>query len=185
MNIDEIKEEWKDIKGYEGLYQISNLGRVKSLERIIKYKDGRKYKVKEKIKENNKIKHGYCIVSLYKNCHRKSYRINRLVAEAFIPNPNNYPIVNHKDENPSNNNYKNLEWCTQKYNCNYGTSNERVSKKLSKKVYQYDLNKNYIREFESATYAERNYGIKRTGISDCCNGRTKTYKGFIYSFNRW
>ena len=126
-------EEWKDIvieKGgqvfdYTGLYQVSNLGRVRSLDRI----DGMGRKVEEKILKlgNNK---GYQSVFLHKNGKAKIFQVHRLVATAFIPNPDNLPVVNHKDENPSNNCVDNLEWCTQKYNINYGTSIERMSKTL-------------------------------------------------------
>lgn len=106
-------EIWKDIKGYEGLYQVSNLGRIKSL--------GNLQNRKEKLLKVN-IYNGYCIVYLYKNNKKKSYLCHRLVAEAFIPNPDNLPQVNHKDENKLNNRVDNLEWCTSKYNVNYSSA---------------------------------------------------------------
>ena len=108
------KEIWKDIDGYEGLYQVSNLGRVKSLHHN-----------KEKILKGSYNSKGYYFVKLCKNGISKSIFVHRLVAQEFIPNPDNLPIVNHKDENPRNNNVDNLEWCTQKYNANYGTVRER------------------------------------------------------------
>ena len=114
-------EIWKDIKGYEGLYQISNKGRVKSL--------GNNKTKKEKILSPGKHK-GYFYVSLYKNRKEKKYSIHRLVAQAFLPNPDNLPVVNHKDENKLNNNVENLEWCTQEYNVNYSSSNGRPGKKV-------------------------------------------------------
>ena len=120
-----MKEIWKNIKGYEGLYQVSNLGRVKSLER----KDNLGRKVNEKILKNRNATHGYIAVILSKDSNKKTYRVHRLVAEAFIPNPNKYLEVNHKDENKSNNRIDNLEWCDRKYNCNYGTFKERHSKR--------------------------------------------------------
>ena len=111
-------EEWRDVKGYEGLYQVSNKGRVKSLNRI----DSRGNKVNEKILRPGK-RNNYLFVNLYKNGKRKLYDIHRLVAQAFLPNPDNLPVVNHKDENKLNNNVENLEWCTQAYNVNYSHNN--------------------------------------------------------------
>ena len=112
-------EEWRDIKGYEGLYQVSSLGRVKSLNY--------NHTKKEKVLDFKPNKYGYKVTYLYNNNERKPYSVHRLVAEAFIPNPNNYKEVNHKDENKSNNCVDNLEWCTAKYNSNYGTRNKRIS----------------------------------------------------------
>ena len=117
-----MQEIWKDIKGYEGLYQVSNLGNVYSIK-------------------NNKllklhISHkGYVVVCLYKNNKQHTQQIHRLIAQAFIPNPNNLPCVNHKDENPGNNDFRNLEWCTYKYNNNYGTFAERRRKTMEEKGY--------------------------------------------------
>ena len=108
-----LKEVWKDIKGYEGKYQISNLGRVKSL--------GNLQTKKEKLLKTN-IRNGYYTAYLYKNNEKKSLLCHRLVAEAFIPNPDNLPQVNHKDENKLNNRVDNLEWCTIKYNINYSSA---------------------------------------------------------------
>ena len=110
-------EEWKDIKGYEGIYQISNKGRVKSLK-------FNKENILIPVKQNR----GYLFVNLCKNGKVKKYLIHRLVAEAFLPNPDNSPQVNHKDENKLNNNVENLEWCSNEYNINYGSRNEKASK---------------------------------------------------------
>ena len=110
-----MKEIWKDIKGYEGLYQISNTGKIKSLER---YKDNhsKKQLVKEKIRKQIISKTGYYTCMLTKNGNLKLFKVHRIVAEAFIPNPNNYPIINHIDGNKLNNNVSNLEWCTRSEN---------------------------------------------------------------------
>lgn len=116
-----MKEMWKDILGYEGLYQVSNLGDVRSL----KYAGGNKVKMLKQATVN-----GYKRVSLVKNGKGKNYLVHRLVAIAFIPNPDNLPIVNHKNEDKTNNNVNNLEWCTQEYNINYGTRNERASESM-------------------------------------------------------
>lgn len=119
MNSEEI---WKPVVGYEGLYEVSSYGRVRSLDRydrMNRFCEGRILKLCA-----NRL--GYLKAGLCSNDKKKQYLVHRLVAEAFIPNPNNLPIINHKDENPSNNNVDNLEWCTAKYNSNYGTRNDRI-----------------------------------------------------------
>lgn len=125
-----MQEIWKDIKDYEGLYQVSNLGRIKSLGKTVKYKDGRTYTYPEKILNQN-LARGYLYVNVRKMDHSKRYvAVHRLVAETFIPNLNNLPQVNHKDENKENNCVTNLEWCDRIYNCNYGTLPQRVSERM-------------------------------------------------------
>lgn len=119
------KQIWKDIPGYEGKYQVSNTGRVRSLNYR---RTGKTKMLKQSIN-----KHGYKIIMLSKNGKCKTWQVHRLVALVFIPNPNNYPVINHKDENPSNNTVWNLEWCTQEYNINYGTRNEKASNNMSGK----------------------------------------------------
>lgn len=111
-------EIWKDIKGYEGLYQVSNYGNVKSLNYL---RTG-----KERILKQGTRKGGYKRVALCNNGEMKFYLVHRLVAEVFLENPRNLPQVNHKDENSSNNHVSNLEWCTPKENSNYGTRNKRI-----------------------------------------------------------
>ena len=162
-----MKEIWKDIKNYEGLYQISNLGRVKSL-----------WYGREKILIPVKLKNGYLRVILCKNGILKTYYVHRLVAEAFLDNPNNLPQVNHKDENKQNNNVENLEWCTNEYNINYGTRTERCSKK----VYQYTIDNILIKKWNSIAECERN-GFKHSLIIYCCQGKRKTHKGFKWSYS--
>lgn len=120
-------EEWKDIKNYEGLYQISNFGRVKSLAREKKHSYDSIAHLKEKILNPLNI-NNYQRVVLRKDNKGTNKFVHRLVAEAFLDNPYNYKEVNHKDENPQNNNANNLEWCNHQYNMNYGTINERRSK---------------------------------------------------------
>lgn len=117
------KEQWKDIKGFVGFYQVSNMGRVRSVPHDVKQRDGHKIitrHVHGKIISNYVRKDGY--VEDHLRCQHKSKteNLNQLVARAFVPNPHHYTIVNHKDENPLNNKASNLEWCSQKYNCNYG-----------------------------------------------------------------
>lgn len=119
-----IKEEWKPIEGYEGLYEISNFGRVKSLVGW----NGHKYVKRERIlapsKQQTNPNYSRSIVKLNKNGKSKDFKVHRLVAKAFIPNPNNYKVINHKDGNPLNNKVENLEWCTQKMNIKHALENE-------------------------------------------------------------
>ena len=121
-------EEWRSIPGYEGLYEVSSYGRVKSLEKY-RYNNGRKQLLKERILKPHNTK-GYFMICLYKNKTYKSYQIHRLVAQVFIPNPDNLPEVNHRDENPGNNNVENLEWCDHKYNMNYNDVLKRRSQRM-------------------------------------------------------
>ncbi len=118
-------EIWKDIKNYEGIYQVSNYGNVKRL-----YGKGARY---ERIIKPNTTNKNYYFVVLCKNGIRNYCRVHRLVAETFIPNPDNLPCVNHKDENKQNNNVENLEWCTIKYNTNYGSGIKRRMEKIKKR----------------------------------------------------
>ena len=172
------KEYWKPVVGYEGLYEVSNWGRVKSLNY--------NHTGKGKILKQNQIMNGYKSVMLCKDGKRKNYLVHRLVAEAFIPNPDNLPQVNHKDENKTNNNVDNLEWCDAKYNHNYGTINERISKsqingKRSKIVIQYNLDGTFVREWPSTMECGRN-GYDQSSVADCCRGKLKTYKGFLWEY---
>ena len=173
-----MKEIWKDIVGYEGLYQVSNLGNVKSLERIVIKKDNKKYLQKEKILRLGLSDKKYYTVSLFKNGKGKTYRIHRLVAEAFIPNPNNYPCVNHKDENKQNNCIDNLEWCTNKYNLNYSDT----GKLKRRKIIQYSINFEPIYVWESIKEASEKFNINYRNIISVCKGRRKTAGGFIWRY---
>ena len=165
-------EIWKDIKGYEGLYQVSNLGRVKS-ER------------KNRLLKPRLQKNGYLRVNLYdKNSKRSTKSVHRLVAKAFISNPNNLEFVNHKDENKTNNVVSNLEWCTAKYNSNYGTKLERQSKALLEK-YKNDHSFGKHRPvrdlvtgevFNSVKEAAQRYGISTTHVRYVSQGKIKNTK---------
>ena len=190
MSLTNVVEEWKDIVGFEGRYQISSFGRVKSLERTNFYlstnQTGIEFQSAKHCSETilkTFLSRGYEHISLKKGSKSKTYSIHRLVAEHFIPNPNNYPVINHKDENKFNNRVDNLEWCTQRYNSNYGTRNKRIAEKLKDNplfyipVLCYDLNNNFVKRYESAVEASKDLGIRQSGITACCRlyyGRTSS-----------
>ena len=167
-------EEWKPIPGYEGLYEVSNYGRVRSF----------KWSSNGKILSPGKDGSGYLFVTLCKDGKTKLRKIHRLVAEAFIPNPNNFPQVNHMDECKENNYFGNLEWCTHKYNLSYGTRTRRIAENNSKPVVQLDKKGNFISEFESLREASRRTGIASTHICNCCNHKPGHYSagGFIWIY---
>ena len=127
---DEV-EIWKDIENYEGLYQVSNFGRVRSLDRVVRRNKGFGLCKGRVLKP--RLPAGYCQVSLCKQNNVSQFLVHRLVAEAFVPNPDNLPQVNHKDEVKTNNRADNLEWCTPEYNCNYGNHNKKLSEALTGK----------------------------------------------------
>ena len=166
------EEIWCPIKGYEGLYEVSDQGRVRSL------KSG-----KERILKPQRNTCGYLKFCLYKNGEHKMYLVHRLVAQTFIPNPNNLPEVNHKDEDKTNNKVSNLEFCDKKYNINYGTRNQMVSMKLSKPVLQYTKSGEFVREWKSIMDVQRNLGYYSQNISQCCTGKRKSANGYIWKFN--
>lgn len=173
-------EIWRDIKDYEGYYQVSNLGNVKSINRKIVLKNNKTMLIKERILKQSIGNNNYLIVSLFKNGNGHSFTVHRLVAEAFIPNPDNLPEVNHKNENKTDNCVDNLEWCTSKYNCNYG--NKMISK--IKSVAQYTKNNILINIFRSTCDAEKQTGISNSHISACCNGKYgfKSAGGYIWKY---
>lgn len=182
-------EIWKDINGYEGKYQISNYGRVKSIKRPTNNQYCREdYLLKQKVSRT-----GYYSVGLSDECKKqKWFLVHRLVATAFIPNPNNLPQVNHKDENPSQNCVWNLEWCDSKYNNSYGNHAKVYEKEIFKKnrpdrskaVIQYDLNGKPINKYPSISEAERVTGIKNSHISYCCSKKygNRTAGGYKWEY---
>ena len=164
-----MEEIWKDIEGYEGLYQISNMGRVKALKKGIIRKP--------------RLGRGYLYLNLCKNGMKKTFKIHRLVAKAFIPNPQNLKCVNHKDENKLNNVVYNLEWCTFKYNTNYGTSLKRRAETQTRNIYQYDFNGKLIKIWHGLNEVKKS-GMSPSAISSCCNKIYKTSYGFIWKYER-
>lgn len=163
-------EEWKDIANYEGLYQVSNFGEVKSLN----YNKTKK----EKILKQRKLPNGYCRITLVKSKKKSEFYIHSLVAQTFISNPHNYKEINHINEIKDDNRVGNLEWCSHKYNLNYGNRN----KKYSKPIIQYNLNKNIIKEYDSATIASKITSINRNCIIACCRGKQKTAGNFLWKY---
>lgn len=196
---------WKDIDWTEGRYSVSDRGEVRSNDRLV-YNNGTgcTYQIKGKILRQYKNNKGYLYVDLCISGIPKRYLVHRLVAETFIENPNNYPIINHKDCNPLNNTVENLEWCTYQDNIRYcvslGRQNLQTEKRqqaihaphtwLHTKVRQYSLNGDFIQEFESLTAAAnwlvsngitKNKGAK-SNISACCKGKNKTSYGYKWEY---
>lgn len=163
-----MKEIWRDIEGYEG-YQVSSLGRVKLLD----YRQTGKERI---MKAGNKK--GYLRIGLCKDGKQKFYRVHRLVATAFIPNPDNLPQVNHKDENKTNNRVENLEWCSAEYNSNYGTRTKRSVEKRKKQVLCIETGKIY----SSAVQIDIELGLSKGNISKVCLGKHKTCGGFHWCY---
>ena len=157
-------ETFVEIEGFEN-YEVSNLGKVRNI------KSGRVLKTSL---NNN----GYLRLFLCKNNKRKHLYLHRIIATAFIDNPDVKPCVNHIDENKLNNDLSNLEWCTVRENLIHGTRTKRVAEKLSQKVIQLDLNDNILNVFKSMRQAERETGIDATSISACCNGKRKSAGGY-------
>ena len=196
-----MEETWKDIYfeennkiiDYRGLYQISNLGRIKSLKR--------KYTTGNKILKYHKNNNGYCYIDLCKNAKTKKFLIHRLVAIHFIPNLNNLPQVNHKDENKENNCVENLEWCSHEYNQNFETKSKRQSEKIrgrkasndtklkmsksrTKKIIQYDLNGNTIKIWNSTKEICQELNFKYNSFKYYLRGKSKKeyYENFIWKY---
>ena len=179
-----MQEEWKDINGYEGYYQVSNLGRVKSLERVVICKNGSNKKIKEHLMSGSDNGNGYLSVMLCRNGKQKRFYIHRLVALAFIPNPNNLPEINHINEfRKDDNSVSNLEWISYLDNRCYGTRLARVADSQSFETYQYDLEGNLINTFYSIKEASRRTGVSDTNIGECCNGKAITAGGYIWRNN--
>lgn len=173
-----MKEIWKDILGYEGLYQVSNLGNVKSLPKLCGHRPTKERLVTQC--EQKKYKR----VTLCKNNVLKKVSVHRLVANAFIPNPENKPCVNHKDENPSNNNVENLEWVTCKENTNYGTCIKRFVENMTKTHQDRFGQKVLCVEegiiFPSLRQAGRWCNGNWSSISACAKGKMKKHKGYSW-----
>lgn len=172
MNTQEI---WKSVRGYESFYKVSNLGRVMALPN---HRHPKPIILKPQI--NGKA--GYYLVFLQHKGISKGFLVHRLVAEAFIPNPDGYKEVNHRDENKANNSADNLEWCSRKYNVNYGNRNARITGRKGYKVFQYTKDMVFIRSYPSTRAVERELGYCQPFISKCCRGKVKDAYGYIWSY---
>ena len=166
-------EEWKDIPGYEGLYQASTFGRVRGLKRCVGGRMQRATILKQILHRD-----GYPKITLYKDHRSKHFQTHRIIAMTFIPNPDDLPQINHKDENKINNHVENLEWCTRSYNCKYGHRNDKSISRCSVKVAQLDLNGNYIAEYSSMREAGRITGVSDSKICEVCHGHRNTTGGY-------
>ena len=161
------EEVWRDIEGYEGRYQVSNMGRVKSFKWN-----------KERFLKPSMDKDGYLLVTLCAGGKRKTLKVHRLVCEAFHENPDNKPQVNHINEDKTDNRACNLEWCTCKQNVNHGSRNERVSKPVG----QYSLDGKLIKLWPSTMEVGRQTGFSQGGISQAANGKYKQAYGYIWKY---
>lgn len=172
--------QWREIKNTDGKYLISDDGKVFSA-------------ISNRILKTQISNVGYERIELCFTDRTRKEFVHRLVAEAFIPNPNNYPVVNHKDENPLNNRVENLEWCTYKYNTNYGNCLIKMSKNhnyksgadnvKSKRVFQFTLNGELVAEYGSTYEAQRKTGMNSKSIAKACTGILKQYAGYLWSYN--
>lgn len=187
-----MKEIWKDIENYEGIYQVSNLGRVRSLTRKVICKGGQRT-TKGKILKPTVSRNLYLTVDLRQHQKHKTQLVHRLVAQAFIPNPKKYSIINHRDNNPQNNIVTNLEWCTQSYNVKYGYSNGNAKptsgcfKKGNiphnrRRINQYSKSGEYLNTFNSVKEAGLYVNTVPSNINNCLSGNTKTAKGYIWRY---
>lgn len=179
-----MQEIWKEIKNFENYYEISNKGRLRSKDRIIRNGQGN-YLKKGQIVKPIKCTNGYLEYALKKNGKYKIFLAHRLIATYFIPNPDNKPEVNHLDEDITNNCVENLEWCTSKENANYGTRNKRCkenNKKQCKPIIQLDLKGNRIKEYKTIGDASREVKGDISAIIRVCKGRQKTAYNYIWQY---
>lgn len=177
-------EEWRPVVGYENCYEVSNLGRVRSVERTLNRSDGRKHTVKATLLHQHNHQKGYKVVGLSMDGIQKLAKVHRIVAIAFIPNPDNLSMVNHKDEDKTNNRVENLEWCDNKYNCNYGTVQARLTeirKKSWLAVIGTDISGKEHR-FASIQEAANHVGGKAPCISQCCRKIQGKHSAYGYKW---
>lgn len=184
--MDDLVEEWRSVVGYEGYYEVSNLGEVRSLERVVKMKDGSTRITHGKTLTQGRYnsKSNYRAVALCKDGQTKKASVHSLVAKAFIPNPDNLPEINHKDENKQNNRVDNLEWCDRRYNNTYGTAKFRAAVTQGKPVLQIKDGR-IVNAWPSEGLAAMFTGASQTGISACLRGLCKTSGGYEWQLAPW
>lgn len=181
-------EEWRDVVGYEDYFQISSYGRLKRKKVVVERCNNHGvYTIKERILSLNPDNRGYVFKCASVYGKPVNFNIHRLVAMAFVPNPNNYTDVNHIDENHSDNIYTNLEWCTRKYNTNYGTNIKRaiqtkIDKGLTRKVVLYTYEGEFVKEYNSIDEAGRDTGTNSVMIGRCCSGKIASAMGLHFRY---
>lgn len=185
-----MQEIWKDIQGWEGIYQVSNLGKIKSLKRQTKNQFGKE----DAIRKLDKTKNGYLLVMLRDGCKNKNVAVHRLVAQAFLANPHNYPVINHIDGVKTNNVLENLEWCTYSYNSKHNykiglqkgkTNNKGKFGELAtfkRPVVQMDLNGNVLAKYITLTEACKATGADRSHMAKVCRGKLKKTAGYRWAY---
>lgn len=184
------KEIWKDIPDYDGLYQVSNFGRIAAHRKNVRFGcSGEKTRIIPwRILSTFPNKQGYMRINLFKDGKTKQFQVHRLVAMAFIPNPDNLPVINHKDENPHNNHVENLEWCTPKYNANYGTRNARCSAKnynnpkVSKPIVQYSEHWEIVNLWPSTKEAIRQLKLNERNLHTALKNPKRFCSGFHWKY---
>lgn len=182
-----MNEIWRPVRGLEDLFEVSNKGRIKRRKRLVKYSDGSVHLYKEMVLRGGTSSTGYRVVNCSVNGNRINIPVHRAVCEAFIENPNNLPFVNHKDENPQNNNVENLEWCTPKYNSNYGTCKKRIREQRIKNGYSrvvvlYDITGTVLAEFDTIKDAAKSIGVSDMTVANCCEGVSPSANGYIFRY---
>lgn len=168
---------WKPVVGYEGLYEVSNTGIVRGLERF----GNRNHTFQKELKPSKNKR--YEEVKLYKDGGKRTFKVHRLVAMAFVPNVENKPQINHIDGNKNNNNAENLEWCTQSENNRHAIDNNlnspyKMIESTKKEVLQLSLDGKVIKKWETLTEASRTLGLQISNISHCCKGRIRQTGGY-------
>lgn len=186
-SIDITAEVWKDIAGYEGLYQVSNMGRVRSFSREVKCCGGHSRITRSHILHGYINGSGYYEVALCNSEGQSHRRVHELVAKAFIPNPTHLPVINHIDEDKANNKVNNLEWCTTAYNNAYGTRNFRIGETLKltrtgRPVIQLSLDDCFLKEYRTIRLAARENHVQPSNIHKACDGTIKQTGGFKWRY---
>ena len=168
-----MTELWRDVQGYEGLYEVSNLGDVRSLPRAT---------TRGKLLSPVNSGKGYLQVTLYRNGKSKRLLVHRLVAQAFVPNPLNLSSVNHKDEHKNNNRSDNLEWCTIQYNLSYNGLHKRRGLPKYKAINQYTKRGDFVKRWRGAQDVENQFGFSHSSIAAVCRGKRITAYGYVWRY---
>ena len=174
-------EVWRPVRDFEGLYEVSNLARVRSVSRWVQAGTTKRL-AKSTILKSRPLPSGYLTVTLKDKGRTATVTIHRLVAEAFVPNPNNLQDVNHKDECKTNNLPENLEWCDRKYNINYGSGKYRKTANYRKQIEQLTLDGQHVAYFESARYAARVTDYKQSRLWEALSGKRQTAYGYRWRY---